>query len=78
MYLGFGQAAPDSTVQTIIKDVLALPGLQPIESQVVNAAQPYVPTAVQGFLGGWWATNKNAVLLAAAGFAALYLFVRKR
>jgi hypothetical protein len=81
MYYGLGQttapAASDS-VTAIIKDILAVPALQPIEASVVNAAQPYVPTAVQGFLSGWWATNKNAVLLAAAGFGALYLFLRKR
>ena len=72
---GLGEGAPDP-IQTLIHDVLALPVLQPIEATVVNAAQPYVPTVAQGFLSGWWAENKTSVLLAAAGFGALYFLTR--
>ena len=78
MYHGFGQAPANPNVQTLIAQVLAIPELQPYEAQVVNAVQPYVPTVAQGFLAGWWATNKNKVLLAAAVAGGLWLVLRRR
>jgi hypothetical protein len=76
---GFGETpVPNADIQSLIRQVLAIPELQPIESQVVNAAQPYLPTVAQGFLAGWWATNKNAVLLAAAGALGLWLVLKRR
>jgi hypothetical protein len=75
MYGAVGQTDP---WQSVLRDVLAIPALQPLEAKVVQAVDPYLPTVSRGFLAGWWATNKAKIVPVALGGLVLWLVLRKR
>jgi len=63
-------------LQTILQGVLSIPALQPIESDITNAVNPYLPTVAQGVLAGWWAQNKTTILLTGAGLVGGYFLLK--
>lgn len=63
-------------LEQILQGVLAIPALQPVESQVVTAVNPYLPTVAQGVLSGWWAQNKTTIILTGAGLVGGYFLLK--
>lgn len=70
-----GQSTGDA-LTTILQGVLSIPALQPLESDVVKAVNPYLPTVAQGVVAGWWAQNKTTILLTGAALVGGYFLLK--
>lgn len=76
MYGAHNLGQGGDALQQILQGVLNIPALQPVESDIVKAVNPYLPTVAQGVVAGWWAQNKTAIVLTGAGIVASYFLLK--